>query len=312
MKKSCLVVALLALSHVAHAESKSWNAVKGKLPSKTIAVVTATADKSMFVQLLEIASQEPELVKLNTRISTACKLNLTDVVHDATAIVVPDKQPSGFFDTTAVLVLGLQNLDRKGAQACIKLALADVEAGNKVTELIDGKSTAYNLGDPKASIWITWLADDVVAFAPDHFSDKKMLLAALKGGKPIGELGKSIKSLGATTDTAMAWFVYAKREQIAKGQEMRSAFGTAIVNDGSIALNVSVATNAAATATALVNEGQQEKAKLLEKAAKAKGSTVEAFIRAITMTATGSNMTATGSFEVKSMAKMFKDLEQMF
>jgi hypothetical protein len=210
MKLSRVVlVGALFVASTAAADSKSWAALKGKLPAGTIviggadgAAIRATPS---FPKVLDIlTSSEQDIGAMFDVVKATCGMALPAMLGDiAFAVDVNEK---------GVVVLGLSGTDQTKAIDCFTKVLAKVDPTTKLTSKVTGKITEYSVG-PSDKLYAAWLAPDVVAISIEENSHAP-LDAMMAGAAASGDLATY---LGKTKTTAAAWAAFSVNDDGLKG-----------------------------------------------------------------------------------------------
>lgn len=244
---------LLLFTIPARADTKSWTAVKGKLPVGTVAVVSFDvsqfAKTSMFQTAVQsVLDQENDAKQGFELIKTGCGVDVTTAVTDVTVVVADVKEHDGI-----LIAVGVTGVDKAKLTACMT-ALAQVDQKDaKLSAKTKGKVTDYSVAGKSEHVYVGWLSKDVIAFTDDPMEKGK--LEKMLTGKPAkGTLKKFIAS---TTPASAAFFAMAKDEKTDFGT-MKGAFGMLDIASGTLSVKVNVLADSAATASAFVDKAKAE------------------------------------------------------
>jgi len=257
LSRVVLVGALIGSSFVAsaaHAETKSWAALKGKVPASTVIVgsVDATAIRATpsFPKVMEfVRGQGKEIGEVLDLVKTACGTELTAMLGDVAFAF--DERERG------VIVISLAGMDQKKVTECGTKVLAAVQPKAKLATKVTGKLTEYSIGNDK--LYAAWLAPDMLAVSTEDKDSNVALEAMLAGAAPAGDLAAYV---GKANTAAAAWIAGVFKEDDMKG-------GWATLTIGK---TVAVALRATATTPKAVEKARKEandaKKRGLEKSAK--------------------------------------------
>jgi len=247
--KSSIVFAALATSALlargAAAESKSWAAIKARLPASTAIVVgvdvKAIRGLPAFPALLgSLYSESRDAKQTADLVKAVCGFDLPSAIADVT--IVANLNEKG------AIVIGLDGLDQNKLIACADKVLQKSDPKLKLTAK-PGKITEYSLTGEPDKIYAAWLASDVVAIGTDARSRDQ--LDALLAGKPAGaELAGYLKSANTS---ALVWGGAAVNKDGIKGGS-----GSVSNAKGALAIAVKVTALSAAGAKQMVAEAKQK------------------------------------------------------
>ncbi len=193
MFKSLVVVAGLSfLAGNASADSKSWGALKGKLPAGTIVVggadIAAMRATPSFPKLVEwITKEDKDVGAMLGLVKQTCGMELPAMVGDI-ALAIDDKGKG-------VLVVGLSGIDQTKLTDCVTKVIAKVEPKVKLTGKATGKITEYSMTGENDKFYASWLAPDLVAISLDENSHAP-LDAMMQGAAATGDLGTYLSKAG--------------------------------------------------------------------------------------------------------------------
>ena len=282
------VVALL--STAAHADSRSWSAVKGVLPDHVNVVaganLTALRGTSLYGTIIpQLLAKDADARKAIDLAKTTCAIDLHAAVRDVTFAVGDDER--------GVIVLALdKSIDQKRVVECATKLIAAEHAAATASAKVDahtaggglkagakkppvapkaapaakpapkvlvkttGNITEYGLDTDPDRVYAAWLAPDVVAFTTDP--EDKALLAKMIGGK--GAKGTMTAYLAKARSTSAIWLASTKPQSIQSGVDMKGAFGTIVTTRGNVAVDMNIVLGSAkeakdfvAQATALIS-----------------------------------------------------------
>jgi hypothetical protein len=217
-----LAIALLVAASPAAAETKSWAAIKGKVPGNAIGVVgfdAAAVQQSPSLQKL-IAfglAKNADVQAGVDAMKATCGIDVLTAVTDVTLVTGADDH--------GLVVVGLSGVDAAGALACMGKVAADKEAGATVSAKSKGKLVEYSFTGKTARKprYVAWLAGDVIAFSED--GENKRQLEKLIGGK--GARGDLKTALAKVSTAAPMWFAFAKTTPVSQIEgTLKSGWGT--------------------------------------------------------------------------------------
>jgi hypothetical protein len=274
---SMIVFAVLAgsalLARSAGAETKSWAAVKGKLPATASVVVgidvKAVRGLSAFPSLLSsLFSESKDLKETVELVKATCGLDLPSVISDVTVVV--NEQEKG------AIVIGLDGVDQAKLVGCADKVIQKSDPKLKLSTK-PGKVTEYSLSGQSDKLFAAWLANDVVAISTDARS--RDLLDAVLAGKPAsGDLAGYLK--GANT-AALVWGAFSLNKEGFKGGS------GAITNaKGTLAISAKLTATAPDVAKKMVAEAKQELARKT-KSAEQSAPKVAKVLKAVTIVERG-------------------------
>ena len=211
MIKSFLVVTALSfLVGTAAADTKSWTALKGKLPAGTIVVggadVTALRATPSFPKLVEwIGKEDKDTGAMLDLVKQTCGMELPAMFADFSIAV--DAKEKG------VVVIGLAGIDQMKLTDCITKVMTKVDAKIKLGVKVTGKLTEYTLSGQTDKIYASWLSGDVVAISMEP-NGHGPLDAMMAGGAATGDLAGF---LGKANTSAPGWAAFAVNDDGVKG-----------------------------------------------------------------------------------------------
>jgi hypothetical protein len=200
MKLSRVVlVGALFVASTAAADSKSWAALKGKLPAGTIIVGSADGaairSTPSFPKVMDfIRGEDKDVGAMFDLVKTTCGMELPAMIGDISFAV--DNKEKG------VVVIGLSGTDQAKITTCLTKILASANA--KLSVKVTGKITEYSFGT-NDKMFAAWLAPDVVAISVDEKTPAP-LDAMLAGAPASGDLATYLGKATATATTAWAAF----------------------------------------------------------------------------------------------------------
>ncbi len=203
------LIGTLLVASTAAADSKSWAALKGRLPAGATIVggadVAAIRGTPSFPKALDFfRGEDKDIGAMLDLIKATCGMELPAMLGDIAFTL--DAKEKG------VVVLGLSGTDQTKVTDCVTKVVAKVEPKAKLSAKVTGKITAYSVGSDE-TIFAAWLAPDVVAISIDANSQAP-LDAILAGAPASGDLATY---LGKTTTTAAAWAAFNVNEDGLKG-----------------------------------------------------------------------------------------------
>jgi hypothetical protein len=221
MKLSRVVlVGALCVASTAAADSKSWGALKGKLPAGTIIVGgadgTAIRATPSFPKVLDfLRSEDKDVGAMLDLVKTTCGMELPAMIGDISFAI--DAKEKG------VIVLSLSGTDQTKATDCVTKVLAKIEPKAKIATKVTGKITEYSVG-PNDKLYAAWLAPDLVAISVADNSSAP-LDAMLTGAAASGDLATY---LGKTNPAAAGWVALNINDDGVKGGWATLALGKTV------------------------------------------------------------------------------------
>lgn len=289
---------LLLFTLPAHADTKSWAAVKGKLPPGTVGLVSIdvsqiaktsayqTGIQSVLDQVSE-AKQGFDLLK------TGCGVDVSTVVTDVTIVVADVKQDDG-----VLVLLGVNGVDKAKLTSCMTaLATMDDKAA-KLSAKTKGKVTEYSVAGKSEKIYVGWVTKDVIAFTDDPMAKGK--LEKFLVGKPAK--GALKKFLAKTTPTSAAFFAMAKEDKTDIGT-MKGGYGTLDIGGGNVSFKATVTADSAATASAFTDKAKAELKDGADEVRKQMPDLAK-LMEATQFATSGSDITVTNSASEKTIATL--------
>src|SRR5262245_43690311 len=136
---------LLLFTIPAHADTKSWTAVKGKLPAGTIAVasfdVSQIAKTSLYQTAVQaVLDQEDDAKQGLELLKTGCGVDVTTVVTDVTVVIADVKEHDG-----VLIALGVNGVDKAKLTACMTALATIDDKSAKLSVKTKGKVTEYGV-----------------------------------------------------------------------------------------------------------------------------------------------------------------------
>jgi len=251
MGLAVVAVSTLALRSAA-ADTKSWTAVKSKLPASTsivvgVDVVALRAASSFPTLVSSVLDEDRDVKQVFELVKSACAIDALTAISDVT-IAVDGETEQG------VIAIGLDGLDEPKLVACTNKLLQQ-QAPNAKLVAKPGKVTEYAVEREK--FYVAWLAKDVLVIGTKP--DKRVNLDAMLSGKPPrAELATRI---GKTSTSALVWGAFAiKKDGITGGQ------GTLTLSKGMLAFAAKISTASAAVNAKLLEEGKGELAQTTKRA----------------------------------------------
>ncbi|MBL9020136.1 MAG: hypothetical protein JNL83_38480 [Myxococcales bacterium] len=196
-------VSLFCLAGDASAETKSWAALKGKMPANTAIVVSADIGAlrgtPSFPKLVDwIKSEDKDTGAMLDMVQSTCGTDLPSMFADVSLAL--DKSEKG------VIVIGFNGTDKTKLLDCANKVLAKVDPKMKLTAAAAGKYTEYTMTGESDKLYAAWLSNDVVAISLDK-GGKPALDAMLAGQAPSGDLAAYLGKAGATSPVFAAFSV---------------------------------------------------------------------------------------------------------
>jgi hypothetical protein len=248
MRASILLAALATSALAAHpaaAETKSWSAIKARLPAGTAIVVgvdfKAVRGLPSFQAMLgALFSEAKDLKQTVELVKTACGFELPGAIADLT--IVANLREKG------AVVIGLDGLDQTKLLACAEKVHQKADPKAKITAK-PGKVTEYSVTGMPAKLFAAWLANDVIAIGTEATS-RDVLDALLAGKAPSAELAGALKG---TNTGALLWGAAAVNKEGIKG-----GAGSLTHAKGTLAISVKLTAMSADVAKQMVAEMKQK------------------------------------------------------
>lgn len=237
---SVVLVGALVVASTASADTKSWTALKGKVPASTSIVgsVDAAALRATpsFPKVLDfLRGTDKDVGPLLDLVKATCGMELPAMIGDfAFALDV---------NTGGVVVFSLAGTDQTKITDCATKLVSKLDPQVKLSAKVTGKITEYAIG-PDGKFFAAWLAPDLVAIAIDEKSAGP-LDAMFAGGAVSGDLAKF---LGKTSTSATGWLAAAPKDDDLAGVSATLALGK----------TVTVAIRATATTPKAGDKGRKE------------------------------------------------------
>lgn len=301
MKLALASVATLAAvsltSTAAHAESKSWGAIKKKVTAANTIVVSADFVPMRKLPAFDAAvnalvSMEGDVKGGLDLIKGKCSIDVTKVISDVT-VVMNEKEEGA-------VAIGLDGLDQKTVEACLT-TLATGE-GKKLKSKKSGTQTVYSVEGEKEQLHLTWIGKDVVVISTDPMNPKAL-------GKAVGKTGKSALNTiiaKAKTDAAV-WFGVSFKESLPTGGTVTAAHGRVEIAGDKLTGTARITTGAASEATTFVQQAVPELQKESKKM-QSKAPEFAAIFSNMTLKADGADVEANTSMPVKALDKVVQQL----
>lgn len=243
------LLAPLATASLARADTKAWAAAKKVIPAnmEVVGGVNAAAahDTLLYKKLMPAL-----LAKINGAgeldvLKAECNIDIVSSI-DSIVFALDSTEQSG------TIVLAFRGVDRGKIELCARKHAKTNAQSLTITPA--GPLTQYaGVGD--APVYLRWVAPDVVALATDP-TNKDTALAATGGGI-AGD--PSLKGLDAVNKSASLWLVANKQVDMPGGAgKMTSAYGSANVASGAIAVETHIGVDSPATATNMAAMASQQ------------------------------------------------------
>lgn len=305
MKKLAAVAAValsLTFAATAHAESKSWAAVKGSIHGKANIVMggnlAAARSTKVFSSALQMMlSEEEDAKRAFEMIKTGCNIDVPAAIADFTVVMRDGDDP--------LVVLALDGLDEAKLVGCVEtLAAKELGKAVKLTAKKKGKITTYSVPGEKEKLYFAWLAKDVLAFSEDPTAKGK-LEKLLAGKAAKGALGKY---LGKVNSDHALWAGVSMKEK-EDGLTILGGYGSVDLAAGKwngTAHIVMGSDKDANTAAAMGNQG------LGEIRTKAKGTSVSAMINSLVLAAVGAELEVKATLADADLTQLVTDFDKIF
>ena len=273
MKLLSVAAVLARTASAAHADSRSWAAVKGMLPDNVNVVaganLAALRGTSIYQTVVpQLLAKDRDAQRAFDLAKSTCSIDLHGAIIDVTFAMADDERgvlvaaidksldQKRMLDCATKVLLsqntapiekepvatepprtgGLKAGTKKSTPAPIAKAPAAPAPAPKIISKTTGKITEYGIeGDPKR-FYIAWLAPDVLAVATD--ADDKALLDKMLAGK--GAKGTLGTYLGKASSNAAIWLASTKAQSIQQGVNMKGAFGTIDTTKGNVSFDMSL------------------------------------------------------------------------
>ncbi len=304
MKLALASVATLAAvsltSTAAHAESKSWGALKKQVTAANTIVVSADFVPMRKLPAFDAAvnamvSMEKGVKDGLDLIKSKCSIDVTKVISDVT-VVMNAKQEGA-------VAIGLDGLDQKTVEACLT-TLASGE-GKKMKSKKSGAQTVYSIDGEKDQLHLAWIGKDVVVISTDPMNPKAL-------GKAVGKAGKSALNTiisKAKTDAAV-WFGVSFKESLPTGGTATAAHGRVEIVGDKLTGTARITTASASEATTFVQQAVPELQKESKKM-QSKAPEFASIFSNMTLKADGADVEATTSMPTKVLDKVISQLLQV-
>lgn len=204
MFKTLVVVgAVSLLAGSASAETKSWAAIKGKMPASTAIVVSADVaalrGTPSFPKLVDwIKSEDKDTGAMLDLVKSTCGTDLPAMFSDVTLALGKDEK--------GVIVIGFNGFDKVKLLDCANKVLAKVDPKMKLTATANGKITEYAMTGENDKLYTAWVSNDVIAISTEKDSHAA-LDAMLAGQAPSGDLATYLGKAGTTSPVFAAFSV---------------------------------------------------------------------------------------------------------
>jgi len=293
MRSLALVV---ALAGAAHADTKSWTALKAHVPPGAIGILSGdlanAAKQPVFGKAFSaFVGAQKEIGAVLQMAKQKCGFDPLLQISDATLIM-------GAHDH-GVVAFGVVGMDEAQLGKCLGALAASDKPGNTLTSKKVGPLTKYwENGKPedKDPLYVTWLAKDVVAIGIDagHPDD---LTAVLKGGALPAELAAMV---GKLDTSASAWGAGVKLDKMAK------AWGTVNLK-GALAIDIHVTMGTAAQGKEMRDDATSALAR-----ANKNVPTVGKALKDVRIGGAGSDVTIKGTVPEDQLVPLATDFDHAF
>jgi hypothetical protein len=288
-----------ALAYQAAADTKSWTAIKGKLPADTMVVVSvdvaAARTTPVYGKLVDaVTGTEKDLAEGLTMLKTTCQIDPTTAVTDVT--IALDEHEKG------IIVVGMTGVDEAKLIACGNAIQAKENPKKKLTGAKVGQLTEYTMTGEKDKLYAAWLAKDVVAFGTNP--DKPRQLAAMLAGKPA--TGDLAIFLGKVNTSSFAWVAAVA----INADPFKGGFGAATLTKDTVSAAGAITTKSADAGKSVVAEAQKEQAKAVKKASKDAPELGKA-LNAVKLSSSGADIVVAGSLKLSDLATVIPQFLEM-
>jgi hypothetical protein len=300
-----VLATLLLFTASAQADTKSWAAVKAKLPAGTQIVVgidvTALAKTTVYAQVIQkFLDEEKDAKQGFDAIKAGCGVDVTTAVTDATIVAMAEPKEQ------ILVAIGLNGIDKDKVSSCMQTIIGG-SGSTKLTAKTKGKVTEYSLAGKSEKLYIAWLAKDVIALTDDP-TTKGKLEKMLAGKAAKGDLKKMI---GKTTTTSPVWFAVAMKEKIDEiNGTFKGAYGQADLAAGTFTGKANAVVGSADEATKVAAMGNAELAKATVEIAKILPD-LATVLKTARITATGAEVNVTGTVTEKQILGLIPQLDKI-
>jgi uncharacterized protein YfiM (DUF2279 family) len=299
-------LAFLVAAPAAHAESRSWAAVKRTITPGAEIVVSVDLVQLRKTAAYRVAMQQVLAKQADVKggldlVKATCGIDVPMAITDITAVVGKIRGHQA-----PLIVLGLDGVDDAGLQRCLQQVAA--KKGNpsaKITATRKGKVTSYTLTGEDKQLHLAWLAPGVLAFTDDP-NDRGRLDKVLVGKAPRGELAKMVNGLSTS---AAVWFAVLRREQVPEAGTMRGVTGALSVVAGTFEVSTRVVMSKPAEASALLTVANAGVAQLGPELSK-QAPELAKLLGAVRLAAVGASLEAAVSVsekQLEALAPMLSD-----
>lgn len=279
---SCLAVAA-ATTSLAAADTKSWTAIKGKIPANTAVVLSfdvsaLRAGAKEYAKVVNgLIKSEKDVAQVVTMIKSTCALDVTTAVSDVSiAFSMGGK---------GIISVGLDGgLDEAKLMACANKVLEKQQPGVKITGK-PGVITEYSVAGQTGGFFVAWPSKDVfvISTEPDN---RPSLETAWKSGKPLtGDLA----SYATKANGGMAWAAAIPAEP-----DIKAGYGTLSLAAGTFKGVMHVIPADPKNGEKMLKEAKPELAKEAKKAQKSSKALAK-FLRGVKVGGTSADISIEGS-----------------
>ncbi len=278
-------------SATAHADSRSWNTVKGMLPDNVNVVmganVSALRATSLYGSLVpNLIAKEPDVKQAFELAKSTCAIDLNTAITDATIAMGDDERG------IVVAAVDKSTIDQKRVVTCLEKVLAatvaveptPAEAPPKADPTAGGlkrgakgktdlakdppKTPAAKPVAPKLVVKTTGKITEygvdtdskrlyVAWLAPDVIAiatdpDDRALLEKMLAGK--GAKGAITGLLPKANPSSTVWLAATKQQEMPTGGTMKGAFGSIDAAKGNVSMDMSIIMSSAKDAKAIVDQ----------------------------------------------------------
>lgn len=293
---SATLVAALAISSAASAETKSWGALKTHFnASSAIALSVDVAaikkgTKSLTSIVQQFLDEEKDVATGLALLKATCSIDPLDVVTDVS--VALDKDANG------LIAVGLSGIDEAKLLACANKMVAMQDPKAKITSK-PGKLSEYSvMGE---TLYAMWPSKDVVVFSTKP--EKKDLYEA-PGSAPSGDLATY---LGKTNQTGV-FFIAANIND----KDVKAGYGAIALGKGTFAGTGKLIAPDAKMGAKMLKEAQTELARGIEKANKKSLSNAAKFLKGIKLAGAGAEISIDGSVSDADVVGLLPALDKVF
>jgi hypothetical protein len=203
MRSLAVVGCLSFVVGSAAADTKSWTALKGKVPATTAILVGADVNAlratPSFGKVVDwIKAQDKDTSAMLDLVKSTCGMDLPAMFSDVTLALTKEEK--------GVIVIGFNGMDQTKLLDCANKVLAKVDPKMKLTGKASGKLTEYTMTGENDKLWGAWVSGDVLAVSTEK-DGHAMLDAMLAGQAASGDLGGYLSKANTAAAGWAAFYV---------------------------------------------------------------------------------------------------------